>query len=171
MVATIGLGACVFVDRDPQPGQALGVEKAGWSRFAGVYRLRAVPEKMGQREDWVILRSFQRQVGDVLRLTPEKNGLAIRYEGRDGSAQSGRLDFRSPEVRFQNGRIVFQPSPQKGGAILPGPQFSAGTSCTLYFAEGGDLIVMTDNWETAAPLLVLPFHESRRRVYRLERVR
>jgi hypothetical protein len=164
---------CVFLSNNKLPKRSATAREATLRDFAGTYRLAAEPRRnRGEdvRDSFGFLNGRERRTGDILRLELSIPVIKARYESGTNSAGTGVIDTSSPLVRLERGRLSYKHPVRRGTPVLPGIGFSAGKSTFMYFAERNDLVLVTESWEAAAPLLIFPFYESKRRVYRFERV-
>ena len=164
---------CVFLSNNKLPRPSSAARETTLRDFAGEYRLTAGPRRnRGEdvRDSFGFLNRRERKTGDILRLDLSIPVIKARYESGTNSVEAGVIDTSSPLVRLERGRLSYKRPVSRGTPILPGPGFSTGESTFMYFAEPDDLVLVTESWEAAAPLLLFPFYESKRRVYRFERV-
>ena len=168
------LTGCVFLDQNPLPKQPVETREATLADFAGDYRLIVEPKRQAGEsceETFGFLQSKERRTGDILRLAASPDMLSVRYESGSQSVETGTIDTTSAQCGLNRGRLILSHPVSSRGPIIPGASFSSGRTTTLFLAGHAELIVITQSWEAAAPLLIFPFYESKRRVYRFQRIK
>ena len=160
LAPVFAIAACVTVDKATLPEQV--AEQNQYSDFTGTYELTADANSRLGLFDYAA-----REAGERLALTYVHPLLTATYCFADGRSQLVALDTSSTHTQLRDGRLYYRTPSFKGARMGLGV---SKEDHYMYFDLQGDLILVASSSETGLALAVVPFHESRRSVFRFRRV-